>query len=320
MDKNLLYAIFFPTLKEYLDRMEADKLKLAHYTSLGVALNIINGEAMWMRDVAHMNDTGEVSYGIRAVDDFISDAADRELLISSLDAVKGGLGSRIVPIWEQMKANISGSVYISCFSEHQPGKEKNGRLSMWQRYCPKSEGVALVLNTEAFRLETNALNAYSSPVFYGTSEDFHVKFREILHNIQAHAKELRTVHPQMVLNLVIVAILFGAVCLKHPDFWEEREWRVIHMPSLLNLPSLLRKKQGDVRGREETIFEIPLKDAPEKGLVGIEIKDLMHQIIIGPSNCTEATRTALTRALVERGIQNPASRIVASETPLRVQA
>jgi hypothetical protein len=92
------------------------------------------------------------------------------------------------------------------------------------------------------------------------------------------------------------------------------------MPRLINLPSLLREKQVDVRGRKETIFEIPLKDAPEKELVGIEIKDLMHQIIIGPSNRTEEIRAELTRALLGKGVQNPASRIVASEIPLRVQA
>jgi hypothetical protein len=86
------------------------------------------------------------------------------------------------------------------------------------------------------------------------------------------------------------------------------------------LPSLLRKKEVTVRGNEETIFEIPLKDAPEQGLVGIEIKDLLHQIVIGPSNRTEAIRSVLAEALSTKGIMNPASRIVASDIPLRVEA
>lgn len=217
-----------------------------------------------------------------------------------------------------MKGKISKRVYISCFSKHPPGKEHNGRLSMWRAYCCKPDGVALVLNTEVFRLETNALNAYSSPVFYGTVDEFHAKFRQMLDNIQAHTAMLRTVPREMMLQLVGVAILFGAVCLKHPDFWEEQEWRVIHMPRLFNFPSLLREKQVDFGGTEQTIFEIPLKEAPEKGLVGIEIKDLVHQIIIGPSSRTEEIREKLTHALAEKGIQNPGCRIVASEIPLRV--
>lgn len=319
MDKDLLRAIFLPTLDEAIKNMDAKKIKLAHYTSFEVALQIIEGEAVWMRDVSHMNDIGEVRYGIQAVDAFISETADRTMLVDTLDAVHSALGAQIVPIWQMMKANISTSVYISCFSEHLPGKEDFGRLSMWRAYCCKPDGVALVLNTEAFRLESNALNAYSSPVFYGTVGEFHAKFREMLSNIQANTDMLRTSDPQMLLSHVIMAILFGAVCLKHPGFSEEKEWRVIHM-SLIKLPSLLRKKEVNIRGRDETIFEIPLKDAPEQGLVGIEIKDLLHQIVIGPSNRTETIRSRLAEALSNRGIMNPVSRIVASDIPLRVEA
>lgn len=272
-----------------------------------------------MRDVSYMNDISEVRYGIQAVDAFISETADRKMLVDTLDAVHSGLGAQIVPLWQMMKANISTSVYISCFSEHLPGEEDFGRLSMWRAYCCKPDGVALVLNTEAFRLESNALNAYSSPVFYGTVGEFHAKFREVLSNIQANADMLRAVDPQMLLGHVIMAILFGAVCLKHPGFSEEKEWRVIHM-SLMKSPSLLRKREVNIRGRDETIFEIPLKDAPEQGLVGIEIKDLMHQIIIGPSNRTETIRSGLVEVLNKKGIANPSSRILASEIPLRVEA
>jgi hypothetical protein len=297
--------------------MDANKLKLAHYTSFEVALAIIEGEAVWMRDVSHMNDIGEVRYGINAVDAFISETSDRQLLTSTLDLIHAGLGAQIVPLWQLMKANISTSVYISCFSEHLPGKEDFGRLSMWRAYCCKPDGVALVLNTEPFRLESNALNAYSSPVFYGTAGEFHGKFREMLANISANADMLRSIDPQTLLGNVFMAILFGAVCLKHPGFSEEKEWRIIHM-SMIKMPTLLRKREVTIRGGDETIFEIPLRDAPEQGLVGIEIKDILHQIIIGPSNRAEAIRSTLANALHRKGIINAAYRVLASEIPLRV--
>lgn len=320
MDNNLLRAIFLPTLDEALKNMDANKLKLAHYTSFEVALSIIEGEAVWMRDVVHMNDIGEVRYGIQAVDAFISETSDRQLLVSALDEVHAGIGAHILPLWQMMRANISTSVYISCFSEHLPGQEDFGRLSMWRAYCCKPDGVALVLNTEPFRLESNALNAYSSPVFYGTVGQFHAKFREVLANITTNADILRaTLSPQDLLGHVIMAILFGAVCLKHPGFSEEKEWRVIHM-SMMKLPTLLRRREVNIRGKDETIFEIPLKDAPEHGLIGIEINKLLHQIIIGPSNRTSGIRAALIDALDRRGVENPAFRIVASEIPLRVEA
>lgn len=319
MDKDLLRSIFLPTLDEAVKRMDEKKLKLAHYTSFEVALSIIENESVWMRDVAHMNDIGEVRYGIQAVDAFLAHDADRQLVISTLNTVQPSLGAHIVPIWQRLKGSITTNVYITCFSEHLPGKEDFGRLSMWRAYCCKPDGVALVLNTEAFRLESNALNAYSSPVFYGTVAEFHSKFREMLSNVAAHAEQLRVLGPQRVIESVAMAILFGAVCLKHPGFEEEREWRVIHMPAI-EQPSLLRKRAAMVRGHDETIFEIPLKDAPGQGLVGIEIKDLMDHIVIGPSNRTEIIRDGLIEALSKKGVENPASRIVASEIPLRVEA
>jgi hypothetical protein len=319
MDKDLLRSIFLPTLDEAIKRMDKENLKLAHYTSFEVALSIIENEAVWMRDVSHMNDIGEVRYGIQAVDAFIAETSDRSLLKSTLDTVYEGLGSQVVPLWQMMKASIATSVYITCFSEHTPGKEDFGRLSMWRAYCCKPDGVALVLNTEAFRLETNALNAYSSPVFYGTTGQFHTKVREVLAAIRDNSDTIRSsLNQQEVLSHVIMTILFGALCLKHPGFEEEREWRIIHI-SLMPLPTLLRKRQADVRGREETIYEIPLKDEPERGLVGIEIKDLLNHIVIGPSNRTDVIRTSLVEALARKGVTDAVSRIVASEIPLRVE-
>ncbi|MET3661388.1 hypothetical protein [Aquamicrobium ahrensii] len=87
MDKDLLRAIFLPTLDEPIKNMDAKKIKLAHYTSFEVALQIIEGEAVWMRDVSYMNDISEVRYGIQAVDAFISETADRKMLVDTLDAV-----------------------------------------------------------------------------------------------------------------------------------------------------------------------------------------------------------------------------------------
>lgn len=38
-------------------------LKLAHYTSAENALNIINGETMWLRNAGVMNDHSEIEHG-----------------------------------------------------------------------------------------------------------------------------------------------------------------------------------------------------------------------------------------------------------------
>lgn len=64
-----------------------------------------------------MSDIGEVRYWIQAVDAFIAEPSDRQLLISTLNSVHAGLGAHIVPTWQNMRTSISTSVYITCFSE-----------------------------------------------------------------------------------------------------------------------------------------------------------------------------------------------------------
>jgi hypothetical protein len=54
-----------------------------------------------------------------------------------------------------------------------------------------------------------------------------------------------------------------------------------------------------------------------KHVVGIEIPQLVHKSIIGPTQYLAATHSALCYLLEEAGVSNPGERIVVSEVPLR---
>jgi hypothetical protein len=316
LDEGLMRRVFLPTLDGAVDRIDRHQLKLAHYTSFEVAKLIITNHAVWMRNARMMNDVGEIEYGLAATDAVMADPAVKDRIREVLNPFNTVLAPQFESYWAHMRNNVANEVYISCFSEHWPEEDPLGRLSMWRAYCAKPDGVAIVLNTEPFRLKSNALNAYSSPVYYGRVVDFKARFLQMLGNVDREHVAVSTLGHEAILSSLLMALLFGTVCLKHPGFAEEKEWRVVHMPNI-RIPSLLRRT--DVAGPPpQTVYEILLQDAPDQGLIGLEPDALVDKIIIGPSNRAGLIRQELEELMTVAGMKGAAARIVDSGMPLRV--
>ncbi|WP_280992119.1 DUF2971 domain-containing protein [Ochrobactrum sp. 19YEA23] len=313
LDRQKITEIFLPTLHEALQRMDSNNLKLAHYTRFENAKLIISGRTVWMRGSDKMNDTREITHGIEAVDYALTKY--KHLTKETLSRFYVGLPAILEKSWFDLRNRVLRDVFISCFSEHWPHETPMGRLSMWREYG-KPDGVALVLNVEPFRLETNALNAYASPVYYGGKNELANKYEEILINISDNTRELKEFsNPSHILQLMTMAILFGASCLKHSIFKEEEEWRVLHMTNI-QMPTLLRKRVVPITN--ETVFEIPLEDCPEKGLVGLTPDAILANVIFGPSKRADENITEMIDLLRLQGVREPHLRILKSEIPLRV--
>lgn len=314
MDNRTITEIFLPTLKEALDRVEANDLKLAHYTRFETAKLIISGRSVWMRNSSVMNDTGEITHGIEAVDYAL--LKHRQLTQEILYRFYAGLPVQLDNRWQHLRNHVIKEIFISCFSEHWPYETPQGRLSMWREYG-KPDGVALVLNIEPFRLETNALNAYASPVYYGDKYALANKYEEILLNVEKFSRELKEfASPSQILEYLSMAILFGAVCLKHPIFKEEQEWRVVHMPNI-HIPSLLRRRVLS-NSNSEVIYEIPLEDCPAKGLIGLTPDAILHKLLVGPSKNSQNIIDEMVHVLSSQGVRDPELRIMEARIPLRV--
>lgn len=304
-------TVFMPVFAEVLRRMQTEKRSFAYYTSVDTALRIIGGQSIWMRNARHMNDIADVQHGIAAVDSFFSAKGNRSRLYQVLGT---GAGSSIDAFWSNYRSRLIGEVYITCVSEHTRSEDDYGRLSMWRAYCANPDGVALVLNTAPFYLETNELNAYSSPVYYGHATDFHDRVNDVLDNIERERQPDWT--DREITDHFAMALLFGAVCLKHPGFREEQEWRVVHMPNAIQRRSRLRRLDN-VLDPPQTIFEIPLISDPAVGLTGLSPAELIERIIVGPSSRGLATSAELAAALRAQGVADPVGRIVTSGIPLR---
>lgn len=296
--------------------MHDEDLKLAYYTDFDTALKIIDGRSIWLRNTQFMNDVGEIEHGRTAMDAVLSDHSVRARMKEVLDPINQAITLQLISIWETLRSKLVRQIYIACFSEHPHDEDDTGRLSMWRSYCAKPDGVAFILTTSPFMLETNEFNAYSSPVYYGHASDLKGRFFDILMNIENNYHLFRNVNPETVLILLYLAILYGAVCLKHPGFREEAEWRILFMPNAINQNTRLLRIDG-VLTPAQTVWALPLVDDPRVGLVGLELDSLVQRVIIGPSSRTQTIAEALTAALTRQGVTNAADRIVVSGIPLR---
>ena len=108
----------------------------------------------------------------------------------------------------------------------------------------------------------------------------------------------------------------AVLCTKHPGFFEEREWRVIYSPGFEKSDQLIEDIQT-IDGIPQPIVKIPLRNIPERGLVGIEVHQLVDRIIVGPSAYPLEIREAFVSALLAAGMENAGTRVSMSLVPLR---
>lgn len=310
----LIEQILFPHAREQRTRILEAKGHFVHYTTAEGAEGILKNRSVWLRSTTCMNDYTEVLHGYGCFRTaWLGDSG--KALQAALNKCHPDIAEEAARNFDKITGGILHGSFVACFSEHDPREDRHGRLSMWRAYCNPS-GVALVLNHEPFFLRSDALKAYSSPVAYLDDREFVAMVERIAAGIEAHRDMLATIDRQAMIGFLTNVFRFAILCTKHPAFAEEREWRVTYTPALVESPVITRSVRT-VRGVVQPVYELPLKDIPGEGLVGIEIPSLVHKVIIGPTQYGTATHSALWWLLHEAGIANPAETIVSSGVPLR---
>jgi hypothetical protein len=261
-----------------------------------------------------MNDYSEVRHGYDCLRRAWHGDSGRALQVA-LDRCHPSVASEAAQQFDKYTGLIVAGSFVSSFSEHDPSEDQYGRLSMWRAYCNPT-GVALVLNAAPFFGKSDALKAYSSPVAYLSDAEFNQVIQGIAANVEREREFLASVDRSALRLALFNMFKFAILCTKHPAFTEEKEWRIVYTPGLLSSDHLMRNVRT-VRGVTQTIYDLPLKNIPQEGLVGIEIPELLHKIIIGPTQYGAATANALWFLLQDAGVADPASRIVISGVPLR---
>lgn len=310
-----LLNIFHPHAMEKINAASGKNTRFVHYTSASSAMKIIETKTFWMRKTSCMNDYMEVDHGLRCLDAAYGGEAG-ERLKATLESIYSGIMNEIEKLFRDWALDLRTNAYIACFSEHLNTEDMHGRLSMWRAYS-EATGVALVVKNTLFLGEPLPLGIYTSPVAYFDDAGFEIEFEKVVNNIKANRDFLQELDRKELIYNVFNAFMFVALCTKHPGFIEENEWRAIYMPTMRQSEHL-EKDIELIRGTPQPVYKIPLKNIDEKGLIGIEIPEILDRIIIGPTEFPAAIQEAFVSLLADAGVKDPASRVWVSGLPLRL--
>jgi hypothetical protein len=314
---NQLESIFLPTLKTRRDEIKVRKGRFVHYTSAENALKIVQLKRLWMRNAKCMNDYMEISHGHQLLVQFFQDENRKKLFFKVLEPWGKEFAQRILEQFDAWWSNIEYNTFIACISEHEQDEDNHGRLSMWRAYGHPAAKAAIVLNMPFDPPgATKNLNLIFSPVKYYGYDGLERELYAVIDNIMNNTDFLLSQEISTVASTIFAMLLVTAVSLKHDGFKEEKEWRIIYLPTL-NASKLMSSSIETISGVPQTVFQIPLEDNPAENITGVSIPQLVDRIIIGPSVYPFPMYQAFGTALREAGVEDHDARVIMSRIPLR---
>jgi len=308
-------SIFYPRILESAKRVEKENLRLVQYTSADAAVSILRNKEVWLRNVQCMNDYMEVDHGIDCLVTAFKNENEGAHFKDVMEGLLPGIISEIGELFDSWLPYLRSSTHIACLSEHPTDEDRYGRLSMWRAYGGKRP-VAIVMNSEAFRSESDILAAYTHPVAYMDTDHFNKEFEALTNRIYGEGDFVKELGQKQVVAYLFELFKTFALCVKHPGFNEEREWRVVYNPEL-KASDYVRSSIESVDGVPQEVHKIPLKNIPEHGLDNVEIPELVERIIIGPTDQQLVLGNTFIRLLTEAGCEDANSRVYYSGIPLR---
>jgi hypothetical protein len=313
----LLFAILSPGLTEQAKKLASGEYQLVHYTSAENALNILKSDRFWLRNVRCMDDYSEIQHGIRLLLRVFNENEEARIkrLIAVFDQSAPGAAKAAIDRFNGWIPSLPDNVFIGCLSLFDPNDDY-GRLSMWRAYSANKAGVALVMNNHPFLAETDELKAYSLPVAYVSDVEFALGIDRCLETLEQNISVISALTVETIDNMIFWWLLCLAVALKHPAFVEEREWRVIYIPSMDRSP-VIEESVEAIGGLPQVVQKIPLKDEPQNGLHKADVANLINKILIGPSEFPLVLYDAFVAALAAKEVPDATNKVAISFIPLR---
>lgn len=303
-----------PYVAKAADRVQAAGGRFAYYTTASTAIKILRGPEMWMRNTMVMNDFSEVEHGLSCVIEAYRSPAGHALK-GVLEQHYEGICTEIENLFNAWIPGFRRDTFVLCVSEHPPEEDRHGRLSMWRAYGGAA-GVALVMNGDVLFRPSKALAAYSSPVAYLDKETLQAEFSSVASKLAENVEHLQNLGRDGTITAIFRMLRFAAICTKHPAFAEEREWRVVASPALESSP-LLPVEVEVIGGTPQRVLKVKLSNQPDMGLTGLEPRELIDRVLIGPCEHAEVIEQALWQALDAAGVSTAGSKIVHTGIPLR---
>ena len=308
--------IFFPHHNKALNRVKKNKINFAHYTNADTAYKIIKNQEIWLRNIALMNDYMEFEHGKELLVKLIVETSEGKKLKEVFDSISPGVFDKTFSNFKNWAPYIKNDFYISCFSEHRSNDVENiGRLSMWRAYGGNS-GVAIIFKHDLFESFIKKISGLDfSSVAYLKDSQLKKEIANLGKSVSSNIDKIKTLEPKALGGYLFNTFRFAGLCNKHKGFEEEQEWRLIATASVLPKNEFITQEILTMHGTPQNIVKIKLSKATD---VGIQFKDMLDKVIIGPSQFPFEIKKSIICALKDIGAKEPESIVRVSSIPLRV--
>lgn len=289
-----------------------DKI-IYHYTSLDGLLGIIDSKSIWTTNIIYLNDISELNYAKSLFNEEIKRFTKETPNFKRRRNLDDSMGCIFCELLEENIAKLLPSeqlsFYVSSFSE-----EKD-LLSQWRGYCHGGNGVSVGFNLNTLKACAERSSISLRPCIY--SKDKQV---ESLRNLidrtaamfsqeigvstnKAEAWDSKSKHLAVDFMTEFIQL---APTFKHPQFAEEKEWRII-------AGFQTEKIKKIIRFRPENSMLIPYIEIP---LPTENDKLAIDQIVIGPTNEPLLSKGSVEMLLQARNVS--CGSIRCSTVPYRI--
>ncbi len=210
---------------------------LYHYTDHDGLVGVIESKALWATEVSYLNDLTEGVYGrglLAEVADRMDPGQDADWGMHVACAIASGIGRNEDHL----------STFVTCLCA------EGDTLSLWRGYVGRGGGYSIGIHRETLDALGLAQSFSLVPLIYDRYEQVgHIEtlIRDARHRVVE--KSSGSLSEQEGTNLLLevgTAFIFAMLSVKHPDFRDEREWRLAHVAIKALWPS--REKTRTLRG------------------------------------------------------------------------
>ncbi|MEC7523006.1 MAG: DUF2971 domain-containing protein [Myxococcota bacterium] len=289
---------------------------LYQYTDGRALRSILEHERIWATHSAFLNDYGEGKY----IWDRMLRVADGN---NDLEPMTAKVTKDLLSHLATHPAVLGKEVFVACFSEDPDS------LSQWRAYANDGDGYSvgfrLAKVPEATEicpeLSTDLMGPLLAPVLYDEgrqSEALSVIPRMIEASKQAVEQGLEQTQAELVCVASVLRLASLLACyFKHPGFQEEREWRLVWIPTAEFAQKCAKRlRDTQLLGFRDTKYGMaPYLDWPLRGADG-EAPTSIAEIWMGP-RAAPTTEHSLEMFLLSLGRPPGSVKICSSETTYR---
>jgi len=268
---------------------------LYHYTDFQAFDGILHQAQLRVNNILNMNDAAEMRLFMSGLCSAVVKKLEAE---GKLERAKG-----VKELFErELKKEFFYSAYAACFSLYRDD------AAQWERYGNRGRGVCIAFQRKL--LQKIAKDVVSlQTVFYQDDMTEHTLV-DVFYQLSMKLSTLSGEIPEVQRALNDAWLCSAA--FKHPSFACEKEVRLVVSP--------FEKEYFDVKpcyhittGRIKKYYPLDLNFMCRR--VGIELQDLVFEIIIGPESTQ--SKSILQDYLKDNGLERLAERVSMSNCPLR---